>query len=106
MIRIKVNQYKDTHYFIWDNKEETIQKVNEYLKVVKGDNWECIRCWDEKTQSNTSDTLCISEDCGDGMSNSFYYLGEYVIDSGRSFWGYSEKEFNDGKWIEAISRTI
>jgi hypothetical protein len=39
--------------------------VNEYLKLTKGDNWSCGRCWDEETKSNTSSTLFISEK--DGM---------------------------------------
>ena len=106
MNKIALNKYRDTYYFKWDNKDETIEMVNEYLKTTKGHNWSCLRCWDEETNSNTSDVLCISEKFGTSTSNSFYQIGEYVIDTKRSFWGYNEEEFKRGDWKETISKCV
>jgi hypothetical protein len=39
MENIKLNDYQNIFYFIWDNREETIKMVDEYLKLTKGDNW-------------------------------------------------------------------
>jgi len=100
MEKIELNNYQSIFYFIWDNTEETIKVVNEYLKITKGENWSCGRCYDEKTDSNTSDTLFISEKDGIGTLNSFYYKGEYVIDFGNCFWGLKKEDFDKGDFIE------
>jgi hypothetical protein len=100
MEKIKLNDYQNIFYFIWDNTEETIKMVNEYLKLTKEDNWSCGRCWDEETKSNTSNALFISEKDGIGTTNSFYYLGEYVVDFGNCFWGLKKDDFDKGDFIE------
>jgi hypothetical protein len=100
MEKIELNNYQSIFYFIWDNTEETIKGVNEYLKITKGENWSCGRCYDEKTDSNTSDTLFISEKDGIGTLSSFYYKGEYVIDFGNCFWGLKKEDFDKGDFIE------
>lgn len=100
MEKIKLNDYQSIFYFIWDNTEETIKMVNEYLKITKGSDWSCGRCWDEETKSNTSDTLFISEKNGIGTANSFYYSGEYVVDFGNCFWGLKKEDFDKRDFIE------
>ena len=100
MEKIALNEYLNIFYFIWDNKDETIDMVNNYLKKVKGDNWSCGRCWNEKTKSNTSDNLFISKKEGTMESNSFYRTNEYVIDFGDCFWGLSEADFEDGGFVD------
>lgn len=100
MEKIKLNNYQTIFYFVWDNTEEKIKMVNEYLKITKGDNWYCGRCWDDNTKSNTSDTLFISKKEGIGTTNSFYYLGEYVVDFVNYFWGLKKEDFDNGDFIE------
>ena len=100
MKKIKVNEFQNIFYFIWDNQEETINMVNEYLKTIKGDNWSCGRCWDENTKSNTSDTLFISTKDGTFTDSSFYSIGEYVVDFINCFWGLSQEKFDKGDFIE------
>jgi hypothetical protein len=106
MEKIKLNDYQTIYYFIWDNKEETIKMVNEYLKTTKGNNWSCGRCLDEETQLNTSDTLFISKKEGVCSSNSFYRTGEYVVDSLSHFWGLAKNEFEKGDFIETWKRIV
>jgi hypothetical protein len=100
MKKLKLNDYQSIYYFIWDNTEETIKMVNEYLKITKGKNWTCGRCWDEKTKSNTSDTLFISKKEGTSTNNSFYRINEYVVDFVDCFWGLEKEEFDKGDFIE------
>lgn len=100
MEKIKLNDYQSIFYFIWDNTEETIKMVNEYLKITKGDEWSCGRCWDEETKSNTSDTLFISKKEGTITNNSFYYVNEYVVDFINCFWGLKKGDFDKGDFIE------
>lgn len=92
---ITINEFKKLYYFIWDNNDDTINNVNEYLSKVKGENWSCKRCWDEETNSNTSETLCISKKEGNSSINYFYEKGEYVADFGDFFIGFEEEEFNE-----------
>lgn len=99
MEKIKLNEYQNLFYFIWDNDDKTIQMVNEYLKITKDENWKCLRCWDDETNSNSSDVLCISEKSGTFTSNSFFEVGRYVVDSGTHFFGYEKEEF-DKKFIK------
>ena len=100
MKKIKLNEYQTIFYFIWDNTEETIKMLNDYLKITKGDNWSCGRCWDDNTESNTSDTLFISKKEGTMTINSFYYTNEHVVDFVNYFSGLKKEDFDKGDFIE------
>lgn len=100
MNEIKINKYQTIFYFVWDNKEETIDMVNEYLKITKDDNWSCARCVNDGTQSNASDVLYISKKSGDLTSTSYYYINDYVIDFVDCFRGLKKEEFDKGDFIE------
>lgn len=79
MYKFKLNKFQESYAFLWDNKDETIEVINQYLKEVKGDNWSVGRCWNEKTEKNDSDTLFVSEKDGPYTSNTFFKIGEYVL---------------------------
>jgi len=88
--KISINEYRNMFYFIWDNKDKTIDMVNEYLKSTRnyvGAKWLCGRCDDH-------DTLFISECCNGGTSSSFYSNSKYVVDFGASFWGIDKEYFD------------
>jgi hypothetical protein len=97
MEKIKLNDYQTIFYFVWNNSEETIKMVNEYLKITKSDNWSCGRCWDEETKSNTSDTFISKKG---NTINSFYYLDEYVVDFINCFLGLKKEDFDKGDFIQ------
>lgn len=96
MEKIILNDYQNIFYFVWDNTDETIKMVNEYLKITKGKNWSCGRCWDDKTKSNTSDVLFISNNEG----TSFFKINEYIIDYLTCFGGLKKEKFDNGDAIE------
>jgi hypothetical protein len=94
MEKIKLNEYQNIFYFIWDDKDETIEMTNRYLKITKGSNWSCGRCLE-------SDVLFIQiKDSIDNMNCfDFYTIGQYVIDFGDTFWGMSKEDFDKGDFI-------
>lgn len=50
-VNIKIKKKKEKLFnneIIWDNKDETIEKISLYLRNKKGKNWECGRCDDNK----------------------------------------------------------
>ena len=95
MQKIKINIFRDIFYFVWDNKQDTIDIINEYLKLTKDENWSCGRCWDENTQSNTSNTLYISVKKGTAKYSSFYQVGDYLLDNGNYFEKHSKEGFDE-----------
>ena len=100
MEKIKLNEYQNIFYFIWNDSDETIKMVNEYLKITRGDNWICGRCWNEETNSNTSKHLYISESRSNGKTNNYYNVGEYVIDFRNYFRGLTKDQFDSNEFIE------
>jgi hypothetical protein len=100
MEKIVLNENQSIFYFIWDNDNETIKKVNDYLKTKKDNHWSCNRCWNEDSNSDTNDTLYISKKEDILETTSFYYVGEYVVDFGNSFLGFSKNDFDSGDFID------
>jgi len=105
MEKIKFNKYIDIFYFIWDNKDETIEMVNEYLKNTKGEHFKCGRCWDPNTESNTSENLYISETTDEYQTNSWFRIGEYVVDCIDFFAVYSDEQFSEEEIIRVYAET-
>jgi hypothetical protein len=93
MYKFKKNKYEDSYAFLWDNTDETLEEVRDYLKEVKGEYFEACRSWNDETQKNDGDTLCISERTGTGVMTSFYRLNEYVVHVENGYFhGYKKLE--------------
>lgn len=101
MFKFKLNKYKDSCGFLWDNDDNTLKDINEYLSVVKGDQWSAGRCYNEKTNENDLDTLYISESDSVGTCSSFYKVGTYLLDFGDVFRVYHNDE-DLKRYIEVI----
>lgn len=93
MKTLKINNYKQVYYIIWDNTDETLNVITEYLKETGRNNWDCCRNYIEETNSNTGDILCINERMGSSNMSTFFRLGEYVVDSDGVFISYTKEEF-------------
>jgi hypothetical protein len=96
MEKIELNNYQSIFFFIWDNTEETIKDVNEYLKITKGENWSCGRCYDGR------DILFISGIKGTTVRyrSDNFQVGQYVIDFGGYFLRLEKAAFDRGDFIE------
>lgn len=71
-INIKINKKDIQKSIIWDNKDETIEKISLYLLKKKGKNWECGRCIDNK------DVLYIIRK-NELSTSSFYYYPNDIV---------------------------
>jgi hypothetical protein len=81
----------------WDNKDETIECIkNEICSLIKG----CAvgRCYNEMTDKNDLDSLCVSFISYPVTINQLYEVGEYVVmdlsKEMRPILRYSEKDLN------------
>lgn len=90
MYKFKINKFQESFAFLWDNKNETIDLINEYLKEVKGSTYKAGRCFNADTNTNDSDILCIIEN---DECSTFFNVGEYIIHTkGGYFYPYSKED--------------
>ena len=74
MEQIKINKHKQLNYFIWDNKDETIFKIKDYIKEMNYKNFSV------KRADNDEEILCVVENYGDGEGTSFCRINQCIVD--------------------------
>lgn len=100
--KFKLNKYNDSYCFIWDNKDETVAELNDYLKEVKGERYSASRAYNEETGLDT-DVLCITQNDGFSKIYTFYYVGNCILDVNKDYFRkYDKVEYLKADNIELI----
>lgn len=95
--KFQLNKYHQSYCFLWDDKDETVEELNSYLKEVKGDHFSAIRCYNEETGHNDSNVLCILKEEGQFRTSTYYYVGNFILDIGEDYF----RRYDELAYLEA-----
>ena len=74
MEQIQINKHKKLNYFTWDGEDNTILKIEEYIKEMKYDTFSVKRAY------NDEKILCVSEKVDDWEMTVYCRINQCVVD--------------------------